>query len=39
MTLTGDMKYLTDENFFEFLEVDIEVPKHLYNNFSEVAPL
>jgi len=40
----GDLKYrATDkiniDNFFGFLEVDIEVPKHLYNYFSEFPPI
>jgi len=40
----GELKYTaTDkiiiDNFFGFLEVDIEVPKHLYNFFSEFAPI
>jgi len=40
----GELKYTTTDkinidNFFGFLEVDIEVPKHLYNYFSEFAPI
>ena len=27
------------KTFFGFLEVDIEVPKHLYNYFSELPPI
>jgi len=33
---TNDIKYVHDENFFGFLEADIEVPKHLYNYFGEL---
>jgi len=36
---TNDMKYVYDKDFFGFLEVDIEVPKHLYNYFSELPPI
>jgi len=40
----GKLKYVvTDkiniDNFFGFLEVDIEVPKHLYNNVGEFPPI
>jgi len=28
-----------DGNFFGFLEVDIKVPKHLYNYFSKLPPI
>jgi len=27
------------KTFFGFLEVDIEVPKHLYNHFGELPPI
>ena len=36
---TDDMKYVYDEKFFGFLEVDIEVPKQLYNYFAELPPI
>ena len=36
---TDDMKYVYDKKFFGFLEVDIEVPKDLYNYFSELPPI
>jgi len=36
---TNDIKYVHDKNFFGFLEVDIEVPKHLYNYFGELQPI
>ena len=39
LIITNDMKYVDDNDFFGFLEVDIEVPKHLYNYFSELPPI
>ena len=38
-TETNDMKYISDPDFFGFLEVDIHVPEHLYNYFSEFPPI
>ena len=40
----GELKYIETssidfDNFFGFLEVNIEVPKHLYNYFSEFPPI
>jgi len=45
--MCGELKYITtddvnkylNKDFFGFLEVDIEVPEHLYNYFSELPPI
>lgn len=36
---TNDLKYVTDKDFFGFLEVDISVPEDKYEYFSEMAPI
>jgi len=40
----GKLKYVAKDNvdlntFFGFVELDIEVPSHLYNYFSEFSPI
>src|SRR5271165_3244992 len=36
---TNDFKYVTSNDFFGFLEVDIEVPEDKYEYFSEMCPI
>jgi hypothetical protein len=36
---TNDFKYVTSNDFFGFLEVDIEVPENKYEYFGEMCPI